>query len=669
MSETKTRGLFPYPARMHQPEMMALISRVANEGGHLIMESGTGTGKTVCTLAPLIETALAGGKGKRIIYTTRTNSQQQQVVREVRAIADHNRKSGGIPIGADGDAWPTVVCIQGRAKCCPMLRMRPEWTGGTLHELSLLCRDLKKAVREGTGPGCPFFGKLVSMDIGPIARRAATELPTMEELSKWCEDYGVCPYELAKALAARARVIIVPYIYVFHPDIRPRLLEWANASLEEVVLVVDEAHNLADYVRSLRTFELSVVSLERAIQEAIEFRDPHIAEDVTASRLCGILMDIMRELEKEYLIDEDGLVPPDIFEAELLSKLRVSSPRLVTMVREMALQGEMVQEARRREGKLPRSYMHAVGFFLMMWQGLEGEHYVRLIARDTNGGGPSGPSTRLEAYCLDPSVAGEVFKVCHGTIHLSGTLSPLEEYKDSIGLPDGTVLASFPSPFPPGNRLVAYDPWLTTQYELLAREPEMFSRIADTLVGVCGTMDRNTAVFFPSFEVMGEVLGKGAAKDINRTTLVERRGDQVGLMETVRRFKEMGRERTGPGGKPGGVLFSVIGGRVSEGMDFPDAELEVAIIVGIPYPKPTTKVKALRFYYDQKYGKGWEYVIQAPTTRKLLQTIGRLIRNENDRGIALILDRRAVHFAEFLPGLIRSEDHRSLVRSFFEKGA
>jgi DNA excision repair protein ERCC-2 len=114
-----------------------------------------------------------------------------------------------------------------------------------------------------------------------------------------------------------------------------------------------------------------------------------------------------------------------------------------------------------------------------------------------------------------------------------------------------------------------------------------------------------------------------------------------------------------------GVLFGVMGGRLSEGIDFPGAELEIVILVGIPYPKPTSRQKALQNYYDKKFDKGWEYTVHAPTQRKILQSIGRLIRTENDKGFALILDHRAIQFKNQLEGLsIMLNVRRSLVDLF-----
>ena len=45
-------------------------------------------------------------------------------------------------------------------------------------------------------------------------------------------------------------------------------------------------------------------------------------------------------------------------------------------------------------------------------------------------------------------------------------------------------------------------------------------------------------------------------------------------------------------------------------------QLEIAVIVGVPYPKPTARQRGLQHYYDLKFRKGWEYTVEAPTARK-----------------------------------------------------
>ena len=136
---------------------------------------------------------------------------------------------------------------------------------------------------------------------------------------------------------------------------------------------------------------------------------------------------------------------------------------------------------------------------------------------------------------------------------------------------------------------------------------------------------------------------------------------QAELMSTVQSFKRAT--------LLGQVLFAVMGGRVSEGIDFPDRELQVALLAAIPFPKPTAKQRALLHYYEMKFGKGWEYTVKVPASRKMLQSIGRLIRTERDVGAALILDKRARQFADRME-LVRAEAVPNDLLAFFkERGA
>ena len=90
------------------------------------------------------------------------------------------------------------------------------------------------------------------------------------------------------------------------------------------------------------------------------------------------------------------------------------------------------------------------------------------------------------------------------------------------------------------------------------------------------------------------------------------------------------------------------------------------MIVGIHYPKPTARQRGLQKYYDLKFGKGWEYTVQAPAARKLLQSIGRLIRNENDRGVAVILDKRAPRFHQYIRDMQESKNLLEDIREFMD---
>jgi len=180
---------------------------------------------------------------------------------------------------------------------------------------------------------------------------------------------------------------------------------------------------------------------------------------------------------------------------------------------------------------------------------------------------------------------------------------------------------------------------------------------------ICNRFEKNTMVSFPSYNTLSIFQRNGCFAEIQRCLYIEeQRMSQSELMDLVTEFKSCGE-----GNGNGAALFSVMGGRISEGMDFPAEQLEIAVIVGIPYPKPTARQRGLQNYYDQKFGKGWEYTVQAPAARKMLQAIGRLIRNENDRGVAVILDKRAPRFHQYIKEMQESKNLLTDINRFMNQ--
>ncbi|MFO8109132.1 MAG: ATP-dependent DNA helicase [Thermoplasmata archaeon] len=623
--------LFPYRPRKNQEDIMDDIRSSVKNKIPLVFQASTGSGKTICTLAPTLE--YAKKNGKRILYLTRTNSQQKQVILELR------RTGGSFGTG-----------LQGRNNTCILALNDEDLSQGSAEELSKYCGDRKKEVRQQVSEGkekfsCPYYAGLLTSPFDELRRWAEDSMPTNGELMEKCTELCVCPYEASKLLVNSAVLVTAPYVYFFVPFIRRRLLEWMGVEIDDLIVVVDEAHNLPDYARELASGDMSQISIERTVSEGVERKDPKVGPDIPVTQLGRTLSRIIDEMVREYVTDEDGLVPPDELKTELMHSLKVNTNDIKDIVFDLKLQGELVQQEKRDDKKLPRSHMNSMANFLQFWINMERSHYIKLVK------GGSNPA--IEGYCLDPSHVTECLNHCHTSIHMSGTLEPLNEYRDSLGLPFDTVTRIYPPPFPPENKAVYYLEEITTKYQYIARDGTMVEKIRGVLKGVLNGIRRNTVVFFPSYKLMSEVCISFCQ---NNTFVEEQDMSQPELMALVDRFK-----------RNGGTLFSVIGGRISEGMDFPGKELEVAIIVGIPYPKPTARQKGLQHYYDIKFGKGWEYTVKAPAVRKILQSSGRVVRSEKDLGVVLIMDDRAVHFKEYLPGLKPTEDPGQDIREFFHR--
>ena len=85
------------------------------------------------------------------------------------------------------------------------------------------------------------------------------------------------------------------------------------------------------------------------------------------------------------------------------------------------------------------------------------------------------------------------------------------------------------------------------------------------------------------------------------------------------------------------IGFTVVGGMFSEGVDLPGDKLIGAIIVGVGFPMVSIENNIIAEYFDSS---GFDYSYTYPGINKVLQSAGRVIRTENDKGRILLIDRR-----------------------------
>lgn len=620
--------LFPYTYRDGQEDMVKFLYDVSIIGGAAVIESGTGTGKTISSLSAAIDASKS--TGCKVIYLTRTKSQQKQVVTECARISEK------LPL--------LCVPLQGRqASTCPMMADDPELSNGNSEELSKLCSEYKR--KEKGVCECKYYANIENVEIASITEYMRKTHPTQEDFYAYCKERELCSYELMKHVLPDADVIVAPYPFIFMPAVFYRFIEWASVPISSMILVIDEAHNLPDYLREVMTSEYSLKALALADKEAKEWGDPEVAEGFKVTDLIDVMSDVIKAA-REYLIEDDGLVPPYFLQDELMERLGTGSRTISNMVMSLVDIGEMISEAKKKNKKLPRTYIGSLGRFLQHWYTTEEGFFVRLVMDQDN--------TKLQVYCMDPREASLPLTECHSSIHMSGTLAPLEDYANELGLLNAQV-RMFKSPFNEENLLIEYVTDVSTKFDDMS-DPENVILLENRTIELARCTKRNTAVFFPSYKLMDTFIRDGVPGRINKDIFYEKRGmSQMDLMEAVEGFTNT----------PHSVLFAVTGGRISEGLDFPDKDLEVAIVIGIPYPRPTAKHKAFTRYCEIRFGDGFTYASKIPATRRIRQAIGRLIRSGDDVGAAILLDRRVAT----LDGIdaVSTEDPCSDLVKFFAR--
>jgi DNA excision repair protein ERCC-2 len=624
----------PYASRPGQDDLVQAIAASQRDGGHLVAEAGTGTGKTVSALAATFGTIRSDHR--RLVYATRTNPQQTQVVKEHAALAKENWP---------GSEAPLLVPFMGRKQYCPLLRADDRFADGTAEELGRLCRDAKRKAQQQHDTGkpvegaCPHYARLLADGPGPVEAllRSGAGLDGAQ-LAARIEGAGSCPYESLKMLLPKADAVVLPLVFLLDDRLRQALTQWLGTGLDECHLVVDEAHHLPQAAREEHSPSLSSASLVRSQKEAEEYGDPVLAGQHLTTTVLDALLRALHSLADEFVRDgEDGLVPPDALAEALLGQLHVPTPTLGRIAADLAAWGESIREDRRSKGRLPRSYLGAVGGFLQGWLSLRDAPYVHLA---TGGDNPA-----LELFLLDPAPVLGWLGEFWSTTHISGTLAPLDEHARLCGLsPERTTARRFASPFDPDHLRIAALEGVHRRYEAVQRDPLVTVRQQEAAREALRHMPGRTGLFFPSHRMLNDYLEEGFLHGVQRPLQVESADmDNAALGRLVDAF------RTDP--RPGALLLGVLGGRLTEGLDFPGDAMEHMLLFGIPYPRPSARSQALIHHYDAKSGNGWMVAVHNPVGRTLRQAVGRLIRGPDDRGTALILDERATRFHDHLPNL------------------
>ena len=629
----------PYSLRANQSRIIDSITTALKSGNHLVLEAPTGSGKTFSSLAaalPFIEKS-----DIKIVYCVRTNSQQKQVIHELQQF-----KKSGNKIKA--------VAIQGREALCPQQKYDNELKKSNWSEKSKICKSLKSKSKLGA-KGCSFYSELLRGG-DSLTAKWSSEILTAQDFSKQAEEEGVCPYELNKLMLKEAQVVIVPYVYFFDEFIRNYMLGWMGTSIDKVIAIIDEAHNLPDWARGAASESMTLKSINRAIDEVKDY-GYQLPEDRDPIHFLNLVEAAMEKVSEEHISDEEeeGHLPSHIvsldsevatFETEMMSLGAMTLYRLKQDSTEISKMGQQTRQYLLDKGKRPRSYLGSVGDFLCRWLDSIDSHTIRLIGKKP---------LRLEKVCLDPRVMTGFLDHTAGVVSMSGTISPLDMFRDLVGLKSSTILEKTESIFPIENKKIVYLDDVTTSYSELNSKPNLWNKIVSKLELITTNFNGNIALFFPSYKLLELAL---ESLQLNKPVYREYSGmDQEELMQTVESFKS----------DSGAVLAGVMGGRLAEGIDYPETSLEMAVIVGIPYPSPGVRQNALQHYYDISFnGRGWKFAVESPAVRKLLQAAGRVVRSESDRGFIVIADSRTGRFLEYIPELERSDDIVSEIGDFFE---
>jgi ATP-dependent DNA helicase DinG len=596
------RAIPGYRMRPQQVEMAQAIERTIDKSTVLIAEAGTGTGKTVAYLVPALR---SGGK---VIISTGTKTLQDQLFnRDLPMVRDALR----IPV--------TIALLKGRANYVCLHHLETAVSDGRFHnrdDASHIHSIKRFANATETGD------KAELSDVPENASVWSAATSTRENcLGNQCKHYTDCFLMKARKAAHEAEVLVVNH-HLFFADLVLRD-EGASDLLPACNTVIfDEAHQLPE---TASLFFGEVVSTQQLIELARDARNAAIthAKDFEALPAACLKLDrAARDLRLAVTLDATRLAEKQMAaNREFQDALTALQERLLELRELLESQAERAQEL---QNCLERADDFAAR--LTRWRDTTYDGYVRWLE----------VYQQSLALNLTPLSVAEPFQrqlegQKRAWIFTSATLAVKDDfthYQRELGLTDEERVATtgWASPFDFAHQALLYVPEGMPD----PNTPGYTEAVVDAALPVIQASGGKAFLLFTSLRALdraSELIDEAWEKfELPYPLLKQGQGSRSELLE---RFRAEGN--------------AVLLGSQSfwEGIDVKGEALSVVVIDKLPFAPPDDPVMAARIDAIKQKGGNPFFDYQLPRAIiSLKQGAGRLIRDEEDRGVLMICDPR-----------------------------
>ncbi|KID81707.1 DEAD-2 domain-containing protein [Metarhizium guizhouense ARSEF 977] len=646
----------------------------------------------------------------KIYYTSRTHSQLSQFITELRRPK--------FPSSLPTSLTEKKLSVEETVKLLPLssrqrLCINPSVARlGSVQAINDRCAELQQSK---STKKCPYVPKEELLSQTHQFRDSAlATVPDIEDLHRLGKSLAVCPYYASRSALPGAEIITLPYPLLLQRSAREAL----GIKLEGNVVIIDEAHNVMDAVANVHAAEIKLSDLHKG-REMLGIYVKRFGKKlkgvnrVNVGRV-GRVIDGLTEWmngakgfkQQHGIVDANDLTRPkgidQINMFELIQYIQES--KLAYKIESYAAHVESENDSGKPGTKSSTPVLHTLVSFLVALTNPSSEG--RIFYQKTSG---PVPDVQLSYLLLSPTHAfSSIVSSARAVILAGGTMSPFDDYKNHLfpALADPKVTTLSCGHVIPRENLCV---WTLTgtrpggssfEFSYQRRgDEEMVKELGLAILNICSVVPDGVVAFFPSYGYLEEVVAvwsRRASGDKNPQTTIwdrlqtrktvfrETKGcssDEV-LQEYSQAILGNWGSTAGPvKGKGGALLLSVVGGKMSEGINFSDRLGRCVMVVGLPYPNiasPEWKAKmdyiestTLANLQDSRSDAGSKLTkdeaaarakqaardfYENACMRAVNQSIGRAIRHKGDYAAIVLADRRYAteRIQGKLPGWIRS---------------
>jgi len=593
--EIATSALPHSESRPGQKEMAHAVEEALHEGKHLIVQAGTGTGKTIAYLVPAIVA------GKRTVVTTATKALQDQLAhKDLPFLVQHLSEYVNRDI--------TFAVLKGRSNYVCRQRLA-ELNGETekknrkadsptlleVDEMSQSVRREIDLISEWTKT--TKSGDMADISWSPSDRALRAVSVGSDECpgARRCPVGGTCFSELARFKASEADIVVVnTHLYGLHVASGGQLLP------EHEVLIVDEAHGLEDIMSD--TVGVSIHAGNFNFFAGVVKRiiaDPKVISDIV--NIGTMLDEVLSPIHNQRI---SAPLPLEV--TAVLAEGRRIVARILDILRTIETKDDDSNQRKLRAQTLATRLADTIDVALKT-----DDTYVPYIS-----GTVDHPKLDIAPLDVGPVLDAGVWQKT--TAILTSATVP-SKMADRIGLPvSKTQLCNVESPFDYQSNAVLY----CSKHLPNPNSPEFTKLMHEELFHLISAAGGRTLALFTSYRALDAAVD-AMRKRLPNTILSQREYQKNQL---VKLFSE----------DESSCLFATSG--FFQGIDIPGRTLSLVTLDRIPFPRPDDPLLSAR--RDAIGDRAFREIDLPRAATLLAQATGRLIRNATDRGVVAVFDPR-----------------------------
>ena len=571
--------------------MARAVQEALEHDGHLLIEAGTGTGKTWAYLIP------AALSGRRVLVSTGTRALQDQIMeKDLPALERH--------LGIEIDA----ACVKGLSNylCLRRFEELQRSAEATQPRFARSLPALRSWV-EATESGDRADLASVSEE-DPIWARVVSGSDT--RIGARCDHYDQCFVTRVRRRAESAQLVVVNH-HLFFADLALRDTGFASVLPDYDAVIFDEAHQLEDTATMFFGSRVSTAMLERLVRDARVALKHDRKEKAQHGRLLDAVLQQSSALFAALPRSANGgrtPLPPEAIPEEDLFALDNSLAELAATCRNLRPPHESLLQIARRADQV----RDALGSLEAPGQ----------VSWSLSGG--RSPAVGSSPIDVGPLIRERVHDRIASLVFTSATLTTGGDFtfvKRRLGIETEVSEELVESPFRYESQAALYAPTHLPD----PRSSDFPDEAAQEILELIRMTGGGAFVLCTSLRMM-RILAKRVGDELEYEWFVQGDAPKQTLLD---RFREQGNA----------VLFATAS--FWEGVDVPGSSLRLVVIDKLPFEVPSDPVVAARCERHDEAGESsfMRYLVPAAAL-SLKQGFGRLIRTTRDHGVVAILDSR-----------------------------